>query len=617
MLIPAHSVPTRASGLSPMQERVLCSESFVRLVSAPTGTGKSYAFLRAVLNKNKHVLFIVPTKRLLQNLRDDACDQARKKWREKGWEESRIEVWIERQIIEWSGNQPAAAAQSPMATRAGQALDPNAYSSGRIIFAIPEVVVRMLSGIRITGAGVINPFFYLRTFDHIVFDEFHTIDDRAFGLACLLSLLAVRERRGKVSLLSATPIDVTHTLKKIGIDPKEIDLISEKIVPGHPPGHRPIHGEVTLVLRKCTLVESVRTSIGAVHAAIAANRNVIIVYDSLNRLKQADSEIRQIFADAGLKTARVLLINSIDDSERELDESRRGRRYADPRKYDVLICTSSMENGVTFRSSLMFTEIGFGAASLVQRAGRVSRGRDSGQVFISLPEDLRNRYSRARKIAQVIEKHDQLDVESFTKHLLSDERRRLQPTRKEAGADFEAENSDIDFFRRVSWRGAYWAALFVVAIQHEKMKVQREAKKRLSEISPRLVKFVAAKINEILSVEIVNNYLPRQSQPHKQWVNALLTRALTYRDIGATITVVDPDGTRRDVTESFLRRATDIPLIYSEERVISLRSRTLDQAIKESDGKPDLQMMTLQVRSPIGDGGFTLLIHEREAKRAD
>ena len=620
MRIPAHSVPTRASGLSPMQERVLGSKRFVRLVSAPTGTGKSYAFMRAVLDEEKQVLFIVPTKRLLQNLRDDACDQARKKWREAGWKESSIEDWIERRIIEWSGNQPAAAARSLMSTRAGQVLDPTVSprgSNGRILFAIPEVVVRMLSGIRIAGAGAINPFSYLRQFDHVVFDEFHTIDDRAFGLACLFSLLAVQDRHGKVSLLSATPIDVTHTLEKMGIDRKEMDLISEEIVTGHPPDHRPIHGDVTLVLRRCTLAESVCASMDAVRAEIAANRTVIVVYDSLQRLKQAHSEIRQTLTDAGLDAARVLLINSIDDSERKAGEAQRGRRYADPRKYDVLICTSSIENGVTFYSSLMFTEIGFGAASLIQRAGRVSRGGDSGQVFISLPEDLRNRYPRTGKIAQVIEEHDQLDVQSFTAHLLRDERRRLQPTRKEAEADFEAENPDIPFFRSVSWRGAYWAALFAVAIQHKKMKIQKEARKRLSAISPGLVSFVAAKIKEISSVEIVNHYLPRQHQPHKQWVDALLTRALTYRDIGATIIVVDPDGTRHNATESFLRRATDIPLICFEEegrRIIQLFSRTLDQAIEGFDGKADLQRMTLQVRSPIGGEGFTLLIHESEKR---
>ena len=97
----------------------------------------------------------------------------------------------------------------------------------------------MISGIRITGASTVNPFLYLRRFDHIVFDEFHTIDDRSFGLACLFSLLAVAERRGKVSLLSATPIDVTKVLERLGVGAGEIEQISEEIVAGHPAGTSP------------------------------------------------------------------------------------------------------------------------------------------------------------------------------------------------------------------------------------------------------------------------------------------------------------------------------------------------------------------------------------------
>ena len=43
MIIKAHSVPTDAStGLSPMQTCLLHSDQPVRLVAAPTGTGKSF-----------------------------------------------------------------------------------------------------------------------------------------------------------------------------------------------------------------------------------------------------------------------------------------------------------------------------------------------------------------------------------------------------------------------------------------------------------------------------------------------------------------------------------------------------------------------------------------------
>ena len=100
------------------------------------------------------------------------------------------------------------------------------------------------------------------------------------------------------------------------------------------------------------------------------------------------------------------------------------------------------------------------------------------------------------------------------------------------------------FYRRASWRGAFWAALFIAAIRQTKMNVQKEAKARLWRIAPGVVRFVDAKIGEILSVDVVNDNIRRQSQPHKRWVEALLKSALSYRDIGAAIVVVDPNGTR-------------------------------------------------------------------------
>ena len=611
-------MPRMASGLSPMQERLLRSDKFVRLVSAPTGSGKSYAFMRAVLDEGAPVLFIVPTKRLLQNLIEDAREQAREQLRKRGWSDAQVvEAWIDEQIVEWSGNHASDGAESLAATRVRQFLNGGALSSGRVIFAIPEVVVTMISGIRITGASTVNPFLYLRYFDHIVFDEFHTIDDRSFGLACLFSLLAVAERRGKVSLLSATPIDVTKVLERMGVGAGEVEQISEEIVAGHPPDHRPIHGDVTLSLRECSLSESFGLSINAVRESIAGNRTVIVIYDSLQRLKQEEPTIQGMLIRAGLQDARILAINSIDDSTRKPGEPRRGRRYADPRQYDVLLCTSSVEIGVTFRSNLMFMEPGFGLASFMQRVGRVSRGADNGHVIVSLSEARRNRHAWTRTIKKVIEDHEELDVQTFTAKILREVQRRLQPNRKEAETDLTTDSPTVPFYRRASWRGIFWAALFIVAIRRTKMTVQKEANARLREISPNVVRFVEAKIGEILSVDVVNDNLPLSSQPHKRWVEALLSSALTYRDIGATIEVVDPDGTRHSVTESFLRRATDIlsRYIVSEEdgeQVIQLVSRTLDQEIRIFEGKPSIQKMTWYVRSPIDHGSFTLSIQERD-----
>ena len=617
MIIRSHSVPTETSGLSPMQERLLRSDKYVRLVSAPTGSGKSYAFLRAVLEEDAHVLFIVPTKRLLQNLMDGARGQASEQLRKRGLERARIDAWIDDRIIEWSGNQTTDGSMSLTATRVRQFLNGGAYSGGRVIFAIPEVVVKMISGIRVTGATAVNPFLYVRRFNHIVFDEFHTIDDRSFGLACLLSLLAASEHRGKVSLLSATPIDITKVLERVGVRPEDTETIAEEVVDGHPPGHRPIHGNVSILLRECSLAESITLDMSAVRASIAHGRTVIVIYDSLERLKREETAVRKTLIDAGVPGAGILTINSIDDSERKPGEPRRGQRYADPRDYDVLLCTSSVEIGVTFRSTLMFTEPGHGLASFVQRVGRVSRGADDGQVIVSLSDRRRSREAWTRRIANVIECDDAVDVQTFIGDILRDVRRRLEPTRKEVATDSMAFGAAVPFYRRASWRGAFWAALFVAAIRRTKMTVQREARARLHEIAPRVVKLVEAKIDQILSVDVVNDNLRRQSQPHKRWVDALLASALTYRDIGAAIVVVDPNGTRHTVSESFLRRATDIlnrhiAVEEDGERVAHLLSRTLDQEIRAFPGKPDAQRLMLYVPSPIDEGSFSLSIRERD-----
>ena len=618
MIVRAHSVPILANGLSPMQERLLRSDKFVRLVSAPTGSGKSYAFMRAVLDENARVLFIVPTKRLLQNLIEDVREQATRQLHSRGWTKAQIDGWIDEAIIEWSGNQAGDGSETLATKRVRELLRGGGHPGGRIILAIPEVVVRMISGVQLTGASSVNPFFYPRMFDHIVFDEFHTIDDRSFGLACLFSLLAVSERQGKVSLLSATPIDVTSVLEQTGVAADDVETVAEEVVDGHAPGNRPIHGDVTVSVRECSIPESLALSIDALRTSLRDRRTVIVIYDSLARLKKDESEIRATLRGVGVAEDRLLLINSIDDSERKPGEPRRGVRYKDPREYDVLVCTSSVEIGVTFHSALMFTEPGHGLASFVQRVGRVARGGIDGQVIVSLSERRRNRQAWTRRISEIVEQHDELNVGAFLNEILRDVRRRLEPTRKEVEADAAEAGGMVPYYRRVSWRGMFWSALFIVAVRHTKMTVQKEANKRLMQIAPRVVGFVDAKIREIMSVDVVNPNQRQQSQPHKRWVKALLTSALTYRDIGATVVVVDSDGTRHTVTESFLRRATDIlrrHVVCDEDgqRVVYLLSGTLNQELTNSlPHDNEAQRLTLYVPSPIGEGDFSLSIHEFE-----
>ena len=621
MIITAHSVPSLDSGLSPMQERLLRSEKPVRLVSAPTGSGKSYAFMRAVLEENAHVLFIVPTKRLLQNLFEDAREQARQSLRERDLDESQTADWINERITCWSGEQAVDDEERLRTKRARQLQSARQSPEGRVLFAIPEVVVKMISGVSLTGASTINPFLYVRQFDHIVFDEFHTIDDRSFGLACLFSLLTVNEGQAKLSLLSATPIDVTAILGKMGVDTDKIEQISEDVTDGHPTGHRPIHGNVTVSLRVGSLVDSIATNLDAVRESAQEDRTVIVIYDSLRRLQQDEEALRALLQQhAGIDDSGVLSINSLDDSKRLPGEPRRGRSREDPRDYRVLLCTSSVEIGVTFRSTLMFMEPGHSLASFVQRVGRVSRGADDGRVIVSLSEEDRDRRPWVRRVARVIEIHDKIGVREFTDRILADVRKRMEPKPEQVDADFVAEHGSVSYYRKASWRGCFWAALFLVAVRRTEMTIQKGAQARLRSLSPPTVRFIEAKVGEILSVDRVNDNLPIQRQPHKKWVNALFAAALTYRDIGPSVDVIDPDGTRHTVSKSFLHRSSDILSrhIESDEGygpVVQLLSRSLKEEIKAFTGSRGLQWVQLCVRSPLGSGAFDLRIPEWEKER--
>ena len=618
MIITAHSVPNLDSGLSPMQERLLRSKKPVRLVSAPTGSGKSYAFMRAVLEENAHVLFIVPTKRLLQNLCEDAREQARLSLRERDLDESQTADWINERIVCWSGEQAVDEQERVRTKRARQLQAARQPSDGRVLFAIPEVVVKMISGVSVTGASTINPFLYVRQFDHIVFDEFHTIDDRSFGLACLFSLLTVNEGQARVSLLSATPVDVAAILGKMGVDTDKIEQISEDVTDGHPTGHRPIHGNVTVSLRDGSLVDSITTHIDAVRESAQEDRTVVVIYDSLRRLQQDEEELRALLQQhADIDHGSILSINSIDDSKRLPGESRRGRSHEDPRDYRVLLCTSSVEIGVTFRSTLMFMEPGHDLASFVQRVGRVSRGADDGRVIVSLSEVDRNRRPWMRRVARVIEMHDEIGVREFTDRILADVRERMEPTPEQVDADFVAEHGSVSYYRKASWRGCFWAALFLVAVRRTEMTIQKGARERLRSLSPPTVRFIEAKVGEILSVDRVNDNLPILRQPHRKWVNALFAAALTYRDVGPSVDVIDPDGTRHTVSKSFLHRSSDILSCHIESDegsgpVIQLLSRPLKEEIKAFTGSPGLQCVQLCVRSPVGSDAFDLRIPERE-----
>ena len=125
------------------------------------------------------------------------------------------------------------------------------FEDAQFIVATPESVALMLLRAPSSGHGS-DPFgvsHLTQFFDHIVFDEFHSIDARGFGLCAWLPVPCTAAQVGaRVTFLSATPIDLLPTLAALGI-PRDCIAVAEETVldcPGDsaPPGTRILHGDV-------------------------------------------------------------------------------------------------------------------------------------------------------------------------------------------------------------------------------------------------------------------------------------------------------------------------------------------------------------------------------------
>ncbi|HIE02198.1 MAG TPA: DEAD/DEAH box helicase [Thiotrichaceae bacterium] len=253
LTIAAHCVESiTTDGLSWLQHQLLTCEKRIRIADAPTGAGKSFAFQKGMIKQQQRILFIVPTKRLAQNLIRGLFDDLIKPESEggAGWDTQKAH----NKVSLWSSDATQKLRNEGI-TKIGAhrirelfTLD-ETREGGEMIVAVPEsvnnILLRTFPRLGQTDVGV---FHVLNAFDHIVFDEFHTIQARGFGLAAVFAKLAAAlwqdgtKVRAKISFLSATPINIMPVLNHLEIEETLIEQLSE------PVGNqgRFIHGDVQL-----------------------------------------------------------------------------------------------------------------------------------------------------------------------------------------------------------------------------------------------------------------------------------------------------------------------------------------------------------------------------------
>jgi CRISPR-associated helicase Cas3 len=531
------------TGLSPMQTQIMTAPKPVRIVSAPTGAGKSYAFKQAMLN-DERVLFIVPTRRLAQNLISGLLDDL---VTQDGWTEeqagAKITMWSSdatRDLMK-AGEMHIGARRC----REIHTLDMT-RKGGEMIVAVPEVVAGLLLRSYLdAGLSSIGIFDVAECFDHVVFDEFHTVSARGFGLSAVCALLAAQwpGSRMKVTFLSATPLDITPVLEKSGVNPdKDIAYISEPLSASE---GRPVHGYVRLSLYEaCDMTDLLEKHLDEVASQIAAGQMVVLIFDELRGLQLQLSGLSRLLAGIGLQSGEALVINSLDDSRANTapDGFFHSGRHRDPRNYKVLVATSSVEMGVTFRTNLLFMEPGFLPMNFLQRYGRAARGDMDGHVVVRISEHSQ-KLAWFNKLQKFVAAHTgkTISISMLTEILTQKIRKTFRPQPEET------------CFGALSNRAAYAAGLFWHAlIEHLSMKGYQAAHlRKLQPVTGRRIHALLAKVRKM-------EQDPMFGRTAINWCRRFEAEARTLRDIGPKIRVKEPDGGNFKVLEEWLQKNTDI-----------------------------------------------------------
>lgn len=367
----AHGIQNARDNLSYAQDQLLNSGAPIRVCGAPTGAGKTHAFFEAV-RRGQLVFFVVPTQALAEDIQQSGAEQG-----------LAVEVW--------DYNQTRACVdkgQAPWVERDIRFKE--LKRSGGMIVATVEALAKLVVGITPKAQyATLDIKQLLQQLDHLVFDEAHTLNERAYGLVHLLMILVADLHQQnpaagwlKLSLLSATHGNLFAKLIEPGLLPDgSVHCFDERIADKD--YDRAIHGDVQVEFHDAPLLDTAQTLLPALLAEAEAGDALLLIYDALARFAQDEAELARLFAAHGIKPEQVILINGQDKQSRLSWGSSGfdGGRLPLPR-HKIIIGTSAVEMGVNFKVKRALIEHGLDAAALLQRIGRVARGARHGQVHV-------------------------------------------------------------------------------------------------------------------------------------------------------------------------------------------------------------------------------------------
>ncbi len=363
--------------LSPMQCRLLTDPAPIRICGAPTGAGKTYAFIQSIkASHHSWVLFIVPTQALAANIAEAARH-----------EDIFTTVWDGAQY------QSVAKKGQDVWTVRRQDLE-TADQRGGLILTTPETLGQIFLGVPYRNSIPHMSIKSLLTAHHIVFDEVHLLTERALGFVqSWMTLIAWQKQHYPdgtpyLTLLSATHSTLVSKLIGKELPASTVSCFDEDIVTIDSHVDRPhlrlLHGTVRIHVDGHSVPAILHRELPQL---MQNHRQILVIFDSLKQYSTHATAIEDWVRSQGIAPHEVFVVTGQErQSGKALDEVGFEAGITPQEYHRIIIGTSSLEVGITYpHVTAAIIDVGLTPAALIQRIGRVARGGRDGEIWVATP----------------------------------------------------------------------------------------------------------------------------------------------------------------------------------------------------------------------------------------
>jgi CRISPR-associated endonuclease/helicase Cas3 len=338
------------------------------IITAPTGTGKSYAFPFPVINSKKknsafdedkiRGLIVLPTNALIDELSENFS---------KTYPFLKIEKLTGKTLDDYAVKG---------FNRWLKVLE-LCKGDTDLVITNPDIINYAMHGGYHTNAwqntGRKEFHNFLESFGYVIFDEYHLYDESQ--IANILTLTYLRNiflnENSKIKYLfaSATP---EKSLKDILINQGyTLEEIIEEITEDNS-NARAIHGELEVEFQSTTnMLTFINDKIDEIKGELNNKKKVLIILDKLNEVQLLSERLASFFPKINIyqSTGYVSKIESQNEKVKQAN---------------IIIATNKAEVGVNYEVEYCIMQPGKYFRNFVQRFGRVSRGDLEGKVIICI-----------------------------------------------------------------------------------------------------------------------------------------------------------------------------------------------------------------------------------------